>query len=309
MLLASLGFAQAADPTELFFSEYIEGSSNNKALEIYNGTGAAINLAAGGYNVQMFFNGNPISTLTISLTGTVASGDVYVVAQSSADALILAQADQTNSSGWFNGDDAVVLRKGTTIIDVIGQIGFDPGSEWGAGLISTADNTIRRLSSVCAGDAIGTDAFDPSIEWEGFATNTFSGLGTHTATCGNPPTNPTAVAVAAPAVVQAGETTLLTVAVTPGENPTSSGITVTGNLSGIGGSATQAFYDDGTNGDATAGDGIFSYLAAIPGGASVGSYPITTTTKDAQNRTVSATITLKVVVIIAINQIQGVAHI
>ncbi|HEY9494676.1 MAG TPA: hypothetical protein VIR15_07480, partial [Intrasporangium sp.] len=42
--------AQAA-PTELFFSEYIEGSSNNKALEIYNGTGAPVNLATGGYNV------------------------------------------------------------------------------------------------------------------------------------------------------------------------------------------------------------------------------------------------------------------
>ena len=123
--------AQAAAPTELFFSEYIEGSSNNKALEIYNGTGAAVDLAAGGYNVQMFFNGNPVSTLTINLTGTVADGDVYVVAQSAANATILAQADQTNGSGWFNGDDAVVLRKGTTVIDAIGQIGFDPGTEWG----------------------------------------------------------------------------------------------------------------------------------------------------------------------------------
>ena len=44
-------------PTELFFSEYIEGSSNNKALEIFNGTGAGINLARRRYSVQMFFNG------------------------------------------------------------------------------------------------------------------------------------------------------------------------------------------------------------------------------------------------------------
>ena len=56
-----------------------------------------------------------------------------LLAQSSADATILAQADQTNGAGWFNGDDAVVLRKGTTVIDVIGQIGFDPGTEWGSG--------------------------------------------------------------------------------------------------------------------------------------------------------------------------------
>src|SRR5262245_49711763 len=84
----------AAAPTELFFSEYIEGSSNNKALEIYNGTGATVNLATGGYDVQMFFNGSATAGLTIGLTGSVAAGDVYVIAQSSAAAAILAQADQ-----------------------------------------------------------------------------------------------------------------------------------------------------------------------------------------------------------------------
>ena len=53
----------AAAPTELFFTEYIEGSSNNKALEIYNGTGAAIDLTLGGYSVHMCFNGNATCTL------------------------------------------------------------------------------------------------------------------------------------------------------------------------------------------------------------------------------------------------------
>jgi predicted extracellular nuclease len=168
-----------AAPSDLFFSEYIEGSSNNKALEMYNGTGAPIDLAGQGYNVQMYFNGSASAGLTINLTGTVANGDVYVVAQSSAAAAILAQADQTNGSGWFNGDDAVVLRKGTTVLDVIGQIGFDPGAEWGAGLTSTADNTLRRKATVEAGDTSGDDAFDPSLEWDGFAVDTFDGLGSH----------------------------------------------------------------------------------------------------------------------------------
>src|SRR3990172_5061141 len=63
-----------ASPTELFFSEYIEGTSNNKALEIYNGTGAAVDLATGGYKIQMHFNGNPVAGLTINLTGAVADG-------------------------------------------------------------------------------------------------------------------------------------------------------------------------------------------------------------------------------------------
>ena len=171
-----------AAPSDVFFSEYIEGSSNNKALEIFNGTGAAVNLATGGYNVQMYFNGSATAGLTISLTGTVATGDVYVVAQASASDAILAQADQTNGSGWFNGDDAVVLRKGTTVLDVIGQIGVDPGAEWGAGLTSTADNTLRRKASVEGGDVNGFDTFDPAAEWDGFAVDTFDGLGSHATT-------------------------------------------------------------------------------------------------------------------------------
>ena len=165
--------------SDLFVSEYIEGSSNNKAIEIYNGTGAAVDLAAGGYNLQMYFNGSATAGLTINLTGSVADGDVYVVAQSAANAAILVQADQTNGSGWFNGDDAVALRKGTAVLDVIGQIGFDPGTEWGSGLTSTADNTLRRKATIDAGDPDGSTAFDPSVEWDGFATDTIAGLGSH----------------------------------------------------------------------------------------------------------------------------------
>jgi predicted extracellular nuclease len=174
-------------PTELFFSEYIEGSSNNKAFEIFNGTGAAVDLAGGGYNVQMFFNGSAAAGLTINLVGTVADGDVFVLAQSSAVATVLAQADQTNGAGWFNGDDAVVLRRGTTVLDVIGQVGFDPGTQWGADLVSTADNTLRRVASVCASDPVGGDAFDPAVGWAGFANDTFDGLGVHVATCDGGP--------------------------------------------------------------------------------------------------------------------------
>jgi len=175
-------FAYAVPITKLFFSEYIEGSSSNKALEIYNGTGTAIDLGAEGYNVQMFFNGSLSAGLTINLTGTVVDGDVFVLAQSSADAAILAQADLTNGVGWFNGDDAIALRKGTTLIDVIGQIGFDPGAEWGSGDTSTQNNTLRRMSTILTGDANGTDAFDPSWEWMGFPQDTFDGLGAHTVT-------------------------------------------------------------------------------------------------------------------------------
>ena len=194
-LAFSLGSARAA-PTELFFSEYIEGTSNNKALEIFNGTGAPINLAANGYSVQMFFNGSPAAGLTIPLTGTVASGDVYVVAQAAASPVIIAQADQTQGSGWFNGDDAVLLLKGATVIDSIGQRGVDPGTEWGAGLTSTADNTLRRKAAIEAGDPDPNDVFDPAVQWDGFATDDFTGLGAHS----------TVVADAAPQVTATSPT-------------------------------------------------------------------------------------------------------
>ncbi|MEX2646412.1 MAG: ExeM/NucH family extracellular endonuclease [Gaiellaceae bacterium] len=181
-LVFMVGPAMGTHAPDLFISEYIEGSSNNKALEIYNGTSSAVDLAAGSYNVQMHFNGNPAAGLTINLVGTVAPGDVFVLAQSSADPVILAQADQTNGAGWFNGDDAVALRKGSTVLDVIGQIGFDPGTEWGSGLTSTADNTLRRDPSIVVGDTNGSDPFDPAGEWQGFAQNTFDGLGSHSET-------------------------------------------------------------------------------------------------------------------------------
>ncbi|MBI5670193.1 MAG: lamin tail domain-containing protein [Chloroflexi bacterium] len=304
-LLFSLGVAQSA-AADLFFSEYIEGSSNNKALEIFNGTGTTINLATGGYNVQMFFNGSATSPLTINLTGMVADGDVFVLAQASASAAILAQADQTNGAGWYNGDDAVVLRKGTTVLDVIGQIGFDPGTEWGSGLTSTADNTLRRKSTLCAGDPNGADAFNPAVEWDGFATDTFDGLGAHSADCGPAPTNPTATGAATPNAVESGETSLLTVSVTPGSNPTSTGLAVVADLSTIGGNPSQSFFDDGTNGDVTAGDNVFSYRATVTGAPGAKSLLVTVT--DAQGRTASATINLNLIAVISISQIQGSAH-
>jgi predicted extracellular nuclease len=182
-LALSLGVGRAAAdaPTELFISEYIEGSSFNKAVEVYNGTGEDVNLADEGYNLQFFFNGSGAAGRTIALTGTVGDGDVYIVAQSQAERPILDQADQTDpNTSWFNGNDAVVLRKGTDVVDVIGQIGSNPGTEWGAGPTSTADNTLRRKAGIVGGDTNGADGFDPAVEWDGFATNAFDGLGFHT---------------------------------------------------------------------------------------------------------------------------------
>lgn len=185
--LAALALAAppvSAQPTELFLSEYIEGTSLNKAVEIYNGTGVAINLATGGYVLDVYFNGAATAGLSVNLTGTVANGDVFVFAASAANAAILAQADQTTTASLWNGDDAIVLRKGAVVIDSIGVVGTDPGTEWGTGLTSTADNTLRRKAAVCAGETNTTNAFDPATEWDGFAVDTFGGFGSHTVSCG-----------------------------------------------------------------------------------------------------------------------------
>lgn len=176
--LASFEGGSVGAATELFFSEYIEGSSNNKAIEIANFTGDAIDLT--GYSLEFYFNGNASPGTTILLDGNVvADEDVFVIADDGADAAILAEADLTSTSSFFNGDDAVILRKNGDIVDAIGQIGFDPGSQWGSGDVSTQNNTIRRQSGVVDGDTEGSDAFDPTQEWDGFASDTFDDLGVH----------------------------------------------------------------------------------------------------------------------------------
>jgi predicted extracellular nuclease len=267
LTLAAAGLAPAAAqaPTELFFSEYIEGSSLNKAVEIYNGTGAAVDLAAGGYQVVIFSNGSTSVGVTITLTGTVADGDVYVVADDGADAAILAVTDQTTTSSLWNGNDAVVLRKAGVVIDAIGQAGFDPGSQWGSGLVSTADNTLTRKASVCAGDPIETDPFDPSIEWDGFANNTFTELGSHTVSCA--PAGPT-------------ETLLLSeIVVTPtgGEfieihNPTAAAIDLTDvYLTDATFAGGGTYYYNLVTGANAGGGGFGDFLARFPSGASIAS--------------------------------------
>jgi predicted extracellular nuclease len=188
-LLALLAFAALAGArvdragavsSDLFISEYIEGTSNNKAIEIFNGTGAPVNLTTGAYGIRIYFNGSASAGLTINLNGTIQPGDVFVLAHNLADPAILAQADQLTSAGIYNGNDAVELAKGITHVDVIGQIGVNPGDAgWGTDPTNTTDNTLRRKPSIQAGDTNGSDAFDPAVEWEGFATNTFGGLGAH----------------------------------------------------------------------------------------------------------------------------------
>ncbi len=160
----------------LYFSEYLEGSANNKALEIYNPTGAAVDLSA--YSVKAFNNGAVSPTNTQPLAGILAAGDVYIIANSAADSLILAQADTTSTVTFFNGDDAIILFNGGDTIDAIGVVGVDPGTNWPIDTLgATSEFTLVRKPAVNAGQnnwSIG------STEWLVYAQNDFSFIGSHT---------------------------------------------------------------------------------------------------------------------------------
>lgn len=174
--------ASSSCATDLFISEYIEGSSNNKAIEIYNGTENSISL--GSYSIQIYSNGNSSPSSTISLNSvSLASGDVYILANSSAGSSITSVADQTSGSLTFNGNDAVVLYN-SGYIDIFGNIGEDPGSAWTDG-ISTVNKTLVRKSSVADGITTDPTTGFPTLasEWDEYNQDVVSYLGSHTIAC------------------------------------------------------------------------------------------------------------------------------
>jgi len=166
---------------DLFFSYYLEGSSYNKALAIFNGTGNTVDLSE--YSILLYTNGASTAGNTLTLSGSLAHGDVYIMANTGAIASILAVADITNNSVInFNGDDALELRHNGTVIDSFGQVGTDPGDYWSSGSVSTKDMSLERKASIYTGRIASTSAFDPSLEWNAYATDVITGLDTHTFT-------------------------------------------------------------------------------------------------------------------------------
>jgi predicted extracellular nuclease len=156
-------------------------------------------------------------------------------------------------------------------------------------------NTISGLS-ITSGATVWIRWVDPNISGsdDGLAVDDFS-LNPH-GTAGGGSTPPGGSGAATPSSVPAdGSTaTLLTVMPTPGSNPTSVSYTVAGDLSAIGRSATQTFYDDGSNGDATAGDGTFSFSTTVANATSPGAKSLPVTITDDQSRAGNTSISLTV---------------
>ena len=251
---------------ELLISEYIEGSSNNKAIELYNSGDTDIDLSQ--YQLKFYFNGRATAGSVIALEGNLISKGVYVVADDNANEAITSKADLLSRKNFFNGDDAIVLSKNDIVIDSIGQIGVDPGSEWGSGDLSTKDNTIRRAADQLLPDVNTNDNVDLSPTWEGFPKDDFSGLGQFISDGTNPDPDPDPDPTPDEFVCNA-ESTLISSIQGSSETSPLSGQTVTveaivtasfDGLKGLSLQMPQDLYDDNEE----TSEGIFVYSGSSP---------------------------------------------
>ncbi|MDP8201081.1 MAG: lamin tail domain-containing protein [Candidatus Tenebribacter burtonii] len=182
-----------AAPSGVYISEYIEGSSDNKALEIFNGSGSTIYLD----NMAFPSVSNAPTTIgeyeywnTFTPGATIAPNDVYVIAHPSANSTILAQADMTHYY-LSNGDDGYAIVWGSEssyeVLDWLGDWDGDPGSGWDvAGTTSaTYNHTLVRKSTVTSGNTDWASSAGTTIEnseWEVYDVDTFTYLGSHSET-------------------------------------------------------------------------------------------------------------------------------
>lgn len=211
----ALGTTYAQNCSELFISEYVEGSGNDKALEIYNPTGSAIDLT--GYRIERFSNGQATSAGTagddvggvLNLTGTIAAHSTFVIANGQTTGApgssspmcspaLQAIADQLDGAypapTYMNGNDAIALFHGAIMIDLMGKIGdasMANSQSWSdafpydgsAGAYWTKDQTLIRKASVKVGVSANPDPFIVTQQWDSLPKDTWTQLGQHTCDC------------------------------------------------------------------------------------------------------------------------------
>ena len=245
-----------------FLSSGTATASGNLYAQFVNNTGATLGGLQISYNVEKYRTGTNAAGFRIQL---FYSTDGATWTSAGNDFLTAFPAD-TTTAGFTTAPGATVAVSKTL------NVSINDGSKF----YLAWNYSVSSGSTTTSAQALAID--DISV----------------LALPGNSPTNPAGTGSANPSTVQAGNSTLLTVSVTPGANPASTGLAVTANLSSIGGSATQQFFDDGTHGDAVAGDNVFSFQATVPGATTAGLKTISATITDAQSRSGSASISLNV---------------
>jgi uncharacterized protein len=168
---SSSGSSMAA-PGTLLFSEYVEGSGNNKALEIINRGPTTVSLQ--GCEIDPYQNGSTTAgTPTMLNPVSLPAGGVFVVCNTAFAQSAL--CDELSGAIVQTGNDAIELSCNGVLADSIGRVGED--LVWGTAPTTTMDATLRRKCSVLAGDTDPSDPFDPALEWDGYAIDAFSDLG------------------------------------------------------------------------------------------------------------------------------------
>lgn len=149
-----------------------------KPSKFFNPNTTDIDLA--GYSIKLYTNGANTANNTLDLVGILGAQSSTVISSSNASSSILGVADQTSAVCSFNGDDALVLTKNEVPIDVIGQVGSDPGTNWLVGSGSTLDHTLVRNASV---DGPSSDWTVAQTQWTSYAIGTLTFLANHDSNC------------------------------------------------------------------------------------------------------------------------------
>ena len=173
---------QPCDPTglctDLFFSEYVDGSTFSKGLEIYNPSSAA-SVDLSEYSIKTYNNGSSVPNHELDLSGTLGPGEVYTIVNPQAVPELTGLADVLDDVTLFNGNDATTLERNGVVVDVLGEVGINPGSDgWPVNDITMLHNTLVRIPEVTTGSS---DWDEVSTQWMDYPENTFDFFGEHQA--------------------------------------------------------------------------------------------------------------------------------
>ena len=171
----------ACDPSglcsDLFFSEYVDGSTFSKGLEIYNPSAtSAADLSE--YTVKTYNNGSTVANHELELSGSLGPGQVYMIANPGAESALSQLADVLDDVTLFNGNDATTLERNGVVVDALGVVGENPGDGWAVNDVTMLHNTLVRNPDVTVGSA---DWDVVSQQWMDYPENTFDFFGEHNA--------------------------------------------------------------------------------------------------------------------------------